>query len=287
MFKLIPCVTPCGRHVDTIDKKHCSLSFVPDDVLRYGKTLEECRLDANNIRDLPKQLFNKLERIRVLSLSDNNLVDIPLNIGNCKSLVELDLSRNRNYFHYFDKLIVLEIKDLPNSIGLLTQLQSFDPPLLGQLKSLTELWIDENELRALPSEIGMLSNLQELDLSENFISSLPDSISGLQSLTDLNLTRNSLDSLPDGIGALKKINILKLAKNQISYLNPILPDSIGQLNQLSNLNVDQNQLTELTPSIGKCSQLRILQLRANRLRSLPPQIGDLSELQILDVALNK
>lgn len=54
MFKCMPFWTACNRHVEFIDKRHCNLLTVPDDVLRYTRTLEELLLDFNQIRDLPK-----------------------------------------------------------------------------------------------------------------------------------------------------------------------------------------------------------------------------------------
>jgi len=37
-----------------VDKRHCNLIAVPDEILRYVKTLEELQLDANQIKDLPR-----------------------------------------------------------------------------------------------------------------------------------------------------------------------------------------------------------------------------------------
>lgn len=53
MFHCIP-LWRCNRHVETIDKRHCSLLYVPDEIYRYGRSLEELLLDANQLRDLPK-----------------------------------------------------------------------------------------------------------------------------------------------------------------------------------------------------------------------------------------
>jgi len=44
----------CNRQVDYLDKRHCNLIAVPDEILRYVKTLEELLLDSNQIKDLPK-----------------------------------------------------------------------------------------------------------------------------------------------------------------------------------------------------------------------------------------
>lgn len=54
MFRCIPLFKGCNRQVEIVDKRHCSLPNVPEDVLRYSRSLEELLLDANHIRDLPK-----------------------------------------------------------------------------------------------------------------------------------------------------------------------------------------------------------------------------------------
>lgn len=42
------------KHLDYIDKSHCNLTAVPDDIFRHERTLEELSLEANQIQDLPK-----------------------------------------------------------------------------------------------------------------------------------------------------------------------------------------------------------------------------------------
>lgn len=77
MFKCIPLFRGCNRQIDYIDKRHCSLPNIPDDVLRYSRTLEELFLDANHIRDLPKV------RVRLLHFEQAtaNPAPFPHNVG--------------------------------------------------------------------------------------------------------------------------------------------------------------------------------------------------------------
>ena len=42
------------RHIENIDKSHCNLAQVPEDVLRHEKYLEELSLEANHLTELPK-----------------------------------------------------------------------------------------------------------------------------------------------------------------------------------------------------------------------------------------
>ena len=42
------------HQVEYVDKRHCSLNSVPEDIIRYARSLEELLLDCNRLRDLPK-----------------------------------------------------------------------------------------------------------------------------------------------------------------------------------------------------------------------------------------
>lgn len=91
MLKCLP--LKCGRQIDYVDRRHCTLSAVPDDVLRSSHTLEELLLDANSISELPKGFF-RLTKLQKLSLGDNRISRLPADVGNLMALVELDMSRN-------------------------------------------------------------------------------------------------------------------------------------------------------------------------------------------------
>nr|CAH7715236.1 unnamed protein product [Callosobruchus chinensis] len=93
MFRCIPIFKGCNRQVEYVDKRHCSLINVPEDILRYSRSLEELLLDANRIQVLPKNFF-RLHRLRKLGLSDNEINCLPPDIQNFEHLVELDVSRN-------------------------------------------------------------------------------------------------------------------------------------------------------------------------------------------------
>ena len=54
MMSCAPLLKACNYQVDVVDKSSCGLATVPDDILRYGRSLDELLLDANQIRDIPK-----------------------------------------------------------------------------------------------------------------------------------------------------------------------------------------------------------------------------------------
>lgn len=54
MIRCIPFFKTCNRQVDYIDKSYCSLTTVPEDIMRFRNTLEELYLNSNHIRELPR-----------------------------------------------------------------------------------------------------------------------------------------------------------------------------------------------------------------------------------------
>ncbi|XP_059971432.1 protein scribble homolog isoform X2 [Mesoplodon densirostris] len=323
MLKCIP-LWRCNRHVESVDKRHCSLQAVPEEIYRYSRSLEELLLDANQLRELPKPFF-RLLNLRKLGLSDNEIQRLPPEVANFMQLVELDVSRN-------------DIPEIPESIKFCKALEIADfsgnplsrlPEGFTQLRSLAHLALNDVSLQALPGDVGNLANLVTLELRENLLKSLPASLSFLVKLEQLDLGGNDLEVLPDTLGALPNLRELWLDRNQLSALPPELgnlrrlvcldvsenrleelpaelgglvlltdlllsqnllqrlPDGIGQLKQLSILKVDQNRLCEVTEAIGDCDNLSELILTENLLTALPRSLGKLSKLTNLNVDRNR
>ncbi|KAF7237162.1 hypothetical protein EYD10_16110, partial [Varanus komodoensis] len=93
MLRCMPPLWRCNRQVETLDRRHRSLQAVPDDVYRYSRSLEELLLDANQLRELPKELGN-LRRLVCLDVSENKLEQLPGEISGLVALTDLLLSQN-------------------------------------------------------------------------------------------------------------------------------------------------------------------------------------------------
>ncbi|XP_024086270.1 protein lap4 isoform X1 [Cimex lectularius] len=278
MFRCIPIFKGCNRQVEYVDKRHCSLPNVPEDILRYSRSLEELLLDANHIRDLPKNFF-RLHRLRKLGLSDNEIQRLPPDIQNFESLVELDVSRN-------------DIPDIPENIKNLQALQVADfssnpisrlPPGFVHLKNLTVLGLNDMSLTNLPPDFGLLTSLQSLELRENLLKSLPESLSQLSALERLDLGDNEIEELPRHIGKLPALQELWLDHNQLQHL----PSEIGELKSLTCLDVSENRLEGLPEEIGGLESLTDLHLSQNVIETLPDGLGSLKKLLILKVDQNR
>ncbi|XP_038117305.1 protein lap4 isoform X4 [Culex quinquefasciatus] len=278
MFKCIPIFKGCNRQIEYVDKRHCSLPNVPEEILRYSRSLEELLLDANHIRDLPKNFF-RLHRLRKLGLSDNEIMKLPSDIQNFENLVELDVSRN-------------DIGDIPDDIKHLRSLQIADfssnpiprlPAGFSQLRSLTVLGLNDMSLTSLPQDFGCLSKLESLELRENLLKSLPESISQLTKLERLDLGDNEIEELPAHLGYLPSLQELWLDHNQLQKL----PPEIGLLRNLVCLDVSENRLEELPEEIGGLEHLTDLHLSQNLLEVLPDGVSKLTRLTILKLDQNR
>ena len=146
------------------------------------------------------------------------------------------------------------------------------PPEIGQLTSLSELWLHENQLTSVPPEIGQLISLTSLDLQSNQLSSLLPEIGQLTSLRGLYLHANQLSSLPPEIGKLTSLTHLYLDGNKLTSL----PPEIGQLTQLETLDLGDanrtNPLTTLPPELGRLEKLTSLKLKNLGLTDPPPEV---------------
>nr|XP_034301923.1 protein scribble homolog isoform X21 [Crassostrea gigas] len=278
MFKCIPLFKACNRQVDYIDRRHCSLTDVPDDVLRYTRSLEELLLDANQLKDLPKGFF-RLVQLRKLSLSDNEIARLPPEVANLVNLMEMDISRN-------------DIGDIPENIKFLKNLQVLDissnpltklPEGFTQLRNLTHLGLNDISLMRLPPDIGSLTNLVSLELRENMIQFLPQSMSLLVKLEILDLGSNNIKELPEIIGSLPSLQELWLDCNELQDL----PPEIGNLRKLTQIDVSENQLTYIPDEICGLQNLTDLCLSQNDLEDIPEGIGSLKKLSILKLDQNK
>ena len=105
----------------------------------------------------------KLLILTELWLHENNLTELPKEIGNLTNLTKIWLHENN-------------LTELPKEIGNLT--------------NLTELWLHKNNLTELPKEICNLTNLTELSLYNNNLTELPNEIGQLTNLTGLTLFGN-------------------------------------------------------------------------------------------------
>eukprot|EP00079_Xenopus_tropicalis_P032516 XP_017946287.1 PREDICTED: protein LAP2 isoform X1 [Xenopus tropicalis] len=318
LVRLVPCRCLRGEEetVTSLDYSHCSLEQVPKEIFTFEKTLEELYLDANQIEELPKQLFN-CQSLHKLSLPDNDLTILPASIANLINLRELDVSKNgiQEFPENIKNCKVLTIVEasvnpiskLPDGFSQLLNLTQlylndafldFLPANFGRLTKLQILELRENQLKMLPKTMNRLTQLERLDLGSNEFTEVPEVLEQLSGLKEFWMDGNKLTYIPGFLGNLKQLTYLDVSKNNIEMVedgisgceslqdlllssNAIqqLPESIGALKKLTTLKVDENQLMYLPDSIGGLTAIEDLDCSFNEIEALPSSIGHLIQIR--------
>ncbi|PIQ16555.1 MAG: hypothetical protein COW67_02255 [Flavobacteriales bacterium CG18_big_fil_WC_8_21_14_2_50_32_9] len=211
------------------------------EVLASFPSLKFVRLDSNNIIDLPSNI-KKLIQLTHISLVYNPEFDIEENIN---KMGEVHNLTTLNFSH-------CNIQEIPKNISTLKQLRnlrlshnkintanSFNH--LSGIEKLKFLWLDNNQIKQLPSAIGNLKQVIELYLDDNQLSALPESIEQCENMCILYLGNNQFEEIPEQIMDMKMMYMLVLYNNKIKTI----PEKFAHTKApLAVLVMDKNRLSE-------------------------------------------
>uniref|UniRef100_A0A915IBS5 Uncharacterized protein n=1 Tax=Romanomermis culicivorax TaxID=13658 RepID=A0A915IBS5_ROMCU len=128
-----------------------------------------------------------------------------------------NVARQKARAHYYRRFWVtwnLELQ-LHTNRALCGVVRNISPEL-WKFQHLTALFLCNNNLHRLPSQISALLNLQLLDLSNNKLRSLPAELGDMISLKNLYLNNNQIRILPYEIGKLFRLVALGLSGNPLT-----------------------------------------------------------------------
>eukprot|EP00505_MAST-04D_sp_SCG-Rhode-Island_P005068 Stramenopile-MAST_4_protein_5068 len=172
-------------------------------------SLVKLRVYTGQLEELPQQIGDNHEKLRVLHVVGNQLKSLPDSVGNLQHLLQLYVFNN-------------QLKSLPDSVGKLQnllQLHVFNnqlkslPDSVGKLQNLLSLWVFNNQLKSLPDSVGNLQNLIELYAWNNTFTALPKTVSDMKSLIDVDVRHNGLTDLPSSVSQWGRVEYLYLAGN--------------------------------------------------------------------------
>ncbi|KAH9319356.1 hypothetical protein KI387_021125, partial [Taxus chinensis] len=241
--------------------------------LSFSKDIEALWPEPSNIEG-PKNL-------KVLKLNDCTNLKVLPDLASHTSLIQLEL--------YGCK----ELRGLPESIGLLTELKYLDlsnccnliqlPDTIAKLSSLEVLFLSNCcSIRMLPDLFENLRILKKIKLDGMPIKNLPKSFRWLSCLEKLSLhCCHELRSLPQPVGELNYLRYLDI--HGCSSLQT-LPDSIYELKSLCRLDMAGCKNIGLGPELGDLVYMeRLILSNCEAIRSLPISIGRLNCLRHLNL----
>ena len=228
-------------------------------------------LANNRLKGILPSQTGDLIHLSILNLSSNQLEgNMPGAMDNLSSLYNLNLSANK---------FQGDINVLGSLSGLILLNLSFnefqgDISAVVNHPSLMILDLRNNQFQGnLPVSLGNLLSLWELSLSNNQMTVDLDILSGLSSLEVLQMEFNDIGSIPGSIGNLTNLRILNLSGGQITGSIPL---ELSNLSRLEHLGLEDNQLTGSIPSLlGDLANLYLLDISDNQLSGeIPVSLGE-------------
>lgn len=275
-------------------------------------SIMELRLGQNKITNIGN-IPLKLNQLRRLDLSYNNIVDIPRNaFDGVENLMYLNLSNNHHLapmpVTLISKLNRLQVFDLSN-VGL----RNIQPELFARTQNLKTIYLRHNKISELTeSTFSNMRNLTTVDLSFNNIMTIkPGTFINAMNIRVLSLKGNQLSAFKGEIfNTGTGLEELDISDNQLSYLFPtsfrihprlkrlvasnnkfnFFPAAIiAGLQFLEHIDLSNNQLKTVEElDFARLPRLRQLILSRNSLESISEMaFHNSSQLQYLDLSMNK
>ncbi|NIJ44687.1 Leucine-rich repeat (LRR) protein [Wenyingzhuangia heitensis] len=227
------------------------------DLSEYQKEINLTRfldlrmLNLSNIYDI-KQLDQILKSIanpnqlRVLILNNNHLSILPRSIVRFKGLKQLSLQNNPelNLENSFKTLSCLSLDYLDLQYNRLTKI----PPEIKLLKTLKEVNLSNNNLsnNNLFYNLCDLPALRSLWLRNNNISSLNTNLNKMDQLVNLYLENNQLKEIPSNLTGLKSLRVLHLSFNKFEEL----PENLQDIPKLILLHIDHCNIKSISKTFN-------------------------------------
>lgn len=177
--------------------------------LRRGELTGITRLDlTENLTQFPTEIFDLADSLEILDLSNNQLNELPQDLGRLHQLKILFCSNN-------------QFTCLPDMLSSCPQLemigfksnQIVEVPATSLPLKTRWLILTDNKISQLPEKLGELKRLEKLALAGNKLTQLPHSLHQCHNLGLVRLSANQLTQFPDVLLDLPKLAWLAFSGN--------------------------------------------------------------------------
>ncbi|KAM9327732.1 decorin-like [Pholidichthys leucotaenia] len=281
------------------------LDFMMEDAAGSGDDDDKSDVTrAPEILDGPKCPFRCQCHLRVIQCSDLGLTEVPKDIPDDASL--LDLQNNK--ITEIKENDFKSLKGLHALILVNNKLTTIHPKAFSPLTKLQRLYLSKNFLKDIPT--NMPKSLQELRIHENEITKIKKaSFQGMSHVIVMELGSNPLKAAGIEAGAfgdLKRISYIRIADTNITEVPKGLPTSLSELhldgnkitkvtadrfkglNHLAKLGLSYNQISSVeNGTLANVPHLRELHLDNNVLPNIPQGLPDHKYIQVVYLHANK
>jgi hypothetical protein len=215
----------------------CGLTEFPREIFDLADSLEILNLSGNALTSLPDDL-PRLHKLRIIFCSDNLFTELPVVLGQCKSLTMLGFKAN-------------QISRVPD--------EALAPTLHW-------LILTDNRIQNLPSSIGQCRQMQKLMLAGNQLSDLPAELANCSQLELLRLSANRFSVLPSWLLTMPSLAWLAIAGNPLT-------DSFEVARQASSIAEIDWQHIELGARLGEGASGVIYQAKLWQADDVPKDVA--------------
>ena len=217
--------------------QHNFISHILTDNFVSYPNLYNLNLRNNSIISIAERSLNGLNRLKIISLETNRLVQLPVDLGfpvqNLRWLVmwnAMDTGITASFSNpYFSAFTSLEKLDL----GKIKHCITFNTEILP--RSLTYIRLQGSIISKLPN-FSVVSGIEILNLKNNFLVDIPrHAIVALSKLREFNICENQLTSVPD-ISFMTQLEVLDIGNNRLTTIPDLYDVS------LAILRIDDNPL---------------------------------------------
>lgn len=255
----------CSFNLRTLDLSGNQIPVMPSKGFSLLRFLEKLVISSNNINIVAEGALYSLERLQVLDMSKNKIVQLPENLfKNCSATLKV-ISFHKNSISALS----------PGLFKNLTQLISLD---LSH-NHLSDIWMNNITFSG-------LIRLVMFNLSYNRISKLDETLfQDMYTLQVLSLENNAIEVLlPNIFKPLSNLHTLHLSYNKIRRVDA---HSLNGLFVMNWINFSHNEIESLHPqALRNCTGLQDFFISHNKLKYVPEVLRGMHTLQTVDLENN-
>eukprot|EP00944_MAST-04C_sp_MAST-4C-sp1_P005375 g5375.t1 len=261
-----------------LDCKQCGLAEIPFEC-HLGKivTLEFIDLSVNALEELPGHALSGLKNLKVLDVSKNNIMKLPIEISKLQHLRTLA-------FHGNPIPNITALRKLLKEDGIAAIQAEIVARVNGYVSTVDT---EDFERNMVEQRFNLADEGHVIDLSCCGLFKVPERtfVSKYYGrVTDIVLARNHLQTLPDRIANMYRIRRLDVSHNDLNENS--FPPQLMHIRSITQLNISHNRLNHLPNFILEYKWLRTLNVSNNQLKDIPFGLRHLNQLENLALENN-